>query len=651
MSQELTKKCSWCLKVKPITEFSFRGFNKKTKKHERRNFCKDCCKLKKKHKNVYRVDDLERPIPLNKDGVILVRTSPTYGEIMRDYENENLIKRLSDIILKIVRYDYSRLSALTKEEFETKTSYKGSDELYQKVVSYATSQLCDKGRLETSSFTFDEDGVYLVIGDSFGKHCKTKMFDLLKALDTCTCFDGYTSFNKVIHLGHALDDDGELSYNWKYFKDRLIFVGKPEELETLHKNKNDYQFSIVQDFVKVGNVICRNQEQISPYSKQSINTLDQYVYKENTIVNLTRHEYFQKNSFGDVFIASTGTLAEPFVAETIKQLDFTDGYKVKECYSNTFSKYRRMKENLAYWQNGCYIIKVKGRITDVTPVRIKKFKGNYCVCVNNEIILSDGTKCKPDETYAVIADAHLPKISIEAFAIALSKLTGNERGIIFLGDLLDGRGVNPHILSRGETLDSDICTEYRYLSNFLKEFSNKYKKILLKGNHECFYDRFAKKFPSLCILFENIEQSIYKDAGVNIYRNNANAPYIYKDVTFVHGSDKMVGQSGRDVYDKIAKTFNTSTKVMGHTHRPAIFRDVYSVGCLASEDQEYNSTYTSNWKNGMAFVHYYNNIPFVELVNFNGCSPVDTKVNKLYNRVIDRFLTKRVQIPFCLNPF
>lgn len=613
MSQESTKKCRCCLKIKPITEFSFRGYNEKTKKHERRNFCKDCCKLKKKHKNVYRVDDLEKTFPLNE----VVNAQTIYSKIVNDYENETLIKHLSDIILKIVRYDYNRLSALTKEEFETKTSYKGSDELYQKVISYATSQLCDKGRLETSSLTFDEDGVYLVIGDSFGKHCKTKMFDLLKAFDKYISFEGRASFNKIIHLGHALDDDGELSYNWKYFKDRLIFVGKPEELETLHKNKSAYQFSIVQDFVKIGNVVCRNQEQISSYSKQSINTLDQYIYKENTIVNLTRHEYFQKNSMNDVFIASTGTLAEPFVAETIKQLDFTDGYKVKECYSNTFSKYRKMKENLAYWQNGCFLLAVKNGKTLVKPIRIKKVEKEYCFCSNGFIVSSNGTTTKVDEKFAVIADAHLPFINLKAFAIALSQLTGYEDGIIFLGDLLDGRGVNPHILSKGEPVFSCISDEYKKLTFFLRQFSCFSKKIVLKGNHEDFYNRFARKYPSLANLFKSIENSIYKVTGAQVNCSDANAPYIYGDVTFVHGSDKMVGQSGRDVYDKIAKTFTTSTKVMGHTHRPAIFRDVYSVGCLARKEQGYNSAYTSNWKHGMAFVSYYKNVPFVELVNFS----------------------------------
>ena len=648
MSQESTKKCRCCLKIKPITEFSFRGYNEKTKKHERRNFCKDCCKLKKKHKNVYRVDDLEQPIPLNNNGCILVRTSPTYGEIMRDYENENLIKRLSDIILKVVRYDYNRLSALTKEEFETKIGYKGSDELYRKVISYATAQLCDKGRLETSSLTFDEDGVYLVIGDSFGKHCKTKMFDLLKAFDKYISFEGRASFNKIIHLGHALDDDGELSYNWKYFKDRLIFVGKPEELETLHKNKNDYQFSIVQDFVKVGNVICRNQEQISPYSKQSINTLDQYIYKENTIVNLTRHEYFQKNSMNDVFIASTGTLAEPFVAETIKQLDFTDGYKVKECYSSTFSKYRKMKENLAYWQNGCFLIQIKNGKTNVVPLRIKKIGKEYCVCNKGIVVSSNGEIVKADETYAVIADAHLPFINMKAFACMLDELSYDEKGIIFLGDLLDGRGVNPHILDRGEVPTACVADEYRKLVLFFKEFSNRCEKILLRGNHEDFYNRFARKYPSLFTLFESIEKSIYDNAGVDVHYYDVNAPFIYKDVTFVHGSDKMVGQSGRDVYDKIAKTFNTSTKVMGHTHRPAIFRDVYSVGCLADKNQGYNSVYTSNWKYGMAFVHYYKNVPFVELVNFSAYHD-NNDVEECKKRLIHSFVYDEVELPLTLG--
>ena len=307
-----------------------------------------------------------------------------------------------------------------------------------------------------------------------------------------------------------------------------------------------------------------------------------------------------------------------------------------------------MKENLVYWQNGCYIIQIKCGKTNVIPLRIKKIGKEYCVCNKGIVVSSNGKIVKADETYAVIADAHLPFINMKAFACMLAQLSYEEKGIIFLGDLLDGRGVNPHILDRGEVPTACVADEYRKLVLFFKEFSNRCEKILLRGNHEDFYNRFARKYPSLFTLFESIEKSIYDNAGVDVHYYDVNAPFIYKDVTFVHGSDKMVGQSGRDVYDKIAKTFNTSTKVMGHTHRPAIFRDVYSVGCLADKNQGYNSVYTSNWKYGMAFVHYYKNVPFVELVNFSAYHD-NNDVEECKKRLIHSFVYDEVELPLTLG--
>jgi hypothetical protein len=183
-----------------------------------------------------------------------------------------------------------------------------------------------------------EDGVYLICGDSFGKHTKTKMFELLEQI-----IKGL-EVSKVIHIGEALDDDNEVSNLWKSLSAECYFIAKSNEIQELHKQQTMYGFKVVKDYIMVGDVKVINQEAIQPYTIKSLSNLDSYVYNTPTICNCTRHEYFSRNHYeGEVFTASPGTLAKPFVKKVVKTFSFTDGFKSKMCYSNNFIKYRRMK--------------------------------------------------------------------------------------------------------------------------------------------------------------------------------------------------------------------------------------------------------------------------------------------------------------------
>jgi predicted phosphodiesterase len=60
------------------------------------------------------------------------------------------------------------------------------------------------------------NGRYLVVSDSHGKHTSRGMFRLLNNLNNNLKFDA------VIHIGHILDDDNDISYLWKDFSNFIV---------------------------------------------------------------------------------------------------------------------------------------------------------------------------------------------------------------------------------------------------------------------------------------------------------------------------------------------------------------------------------------------------------------------------------------------
>lgn len=50
-----------------------------------------------------------------------------------------------------------------------------------------------------------------MVSDSHGKHTTRGTFRLLNVLNN------YFNFDSIIHVGHILDDDNDISYLWKDF--------------------------------------------------------------------------------------------------------------------------------------------------------------------------------------------------------------------------------------------------------------------------------------------------------------------------------------------------------------------------------------------------------------------------------------------------
>lgn len=571
---ENTRVCSCCGKEFPIDNFSFRGEIDKDGNPKRRNTCRECVSLKDKERKKKKAEECQQ-----------------------------FVKAL----LEFCRYEIERLNNIDKSSFE---NFIGQEcENFELIRKSAMLVLASQGLCSEDKKDFG-DGVYLICGDSFGKHTKSNMFALISQI-----IEEF-GVSKVIHIGEALDDDNEVSNLWKNINADCYFVAKANELQELYNQQKLYGFSVVKDYVMIGDIKIINQESIQPYTTKSLSNLDSYVYNTPTICNCTRHEYFQRNHYsGNVFTASPGTMAKPFVKKVVKTFSFTDGFKSKMCYSNNFIKYRRMKEVAEnYWQNGIILIDVKDGKSYVNMVRIKCDGENYFTVTNGRIF----NTCKEENfdlsTTLVLADAHAPYEDYKAMNLFKAVVDTDNfcDKVITIGDMVDGKSVNPHtnIGSEGDALTEIISMNKIF--GFIKDCGK--ERVALEGNHFNFYERFFKKgFSSLGSLGKAIYNSILNDCGFNFIP--LKTPYITENTVYWHGSENFFGQNGSQ-QEKLAKNFNQSIVVCGHTHSPSIRYDSYSIPCLCKLNQGYNTPANSNWGQGFAFVYEYNGESFCQVINF-----------------------------------
>ena len=578
-----TKICKKCGKEKPIYEFSFKGRCLSDGTKVRRSKCKSCLK---KEDSIYRE------------------------------KKKSLINELSKVLLNVVNYDSKRLFEITEDAFRNKVSIDFSFN-FEEIQKKSLSILESKGLLEKSFINFTEDGFYLIVGDSFGKHCKTKMFDLIKKIDE------HLSLKQIIHIGCMVDDTDQISNLWKDFSNKLTVVGKPEELPIVYKYKKEYNFNIVLNNVQIGLidvVTVKNQELINHYSRTSIRSLDQYVYNGRFIVNSTKHEYFSRSVNGNngfkESISSPGTIAEPHIRKTIKQIDFTDGYKIKEAYTTSFSKYRKMNELTKYWQNGAIIIEVCNGVPYIHPIRIKKSNNDYFTVVGGIIVDTSEESSINVEKNLIISDIHLPNhcnSSVNLLSKIIDKFKFNN--VLILGDLWDNTALNPHESSFG--INGDMLSDLLHTSYFLKYLKNRSENIiLLGGNHDIgFTRRYLDKIPSLYSLLKHVIMKCLYESGVNKFISDRDV-YETNSCVYHHGSDRMFGLGNGNILEKYAKVFFGKTCVIGHVHYMGITKDTYSVPCLCNYDQGYNSIICSNWEKGMAIEYKYKGESFIDLISF-----------------------------------
>jgi len=555
-------------------------------------------------------------------------TSPEDIEESEDVEGTK--QKLSDALVQLCRHDKDRLKEIEEDEFVRKTNI----DKKALPVSFETVKTMASDYLDSLGFGNPEEvilkaGTYIVVGDSHGKHTKSPVFYLIKELANLIKAD------KIIHVGHILDDDNDISYDMGLFGDKLLVVAKSEELRMVQdqRNTNNFKYDIVRGGIQVGNDLnITNQELIGDYVKTSLSSLDSHIFDEKVIVNNHRLEWSQKCSEGEAtsYIISPGALCIKHIGKTIKQIDFEDNRIVKQAFTEGFSKYRRMKHMYDYWDQGAIVIHVnaKGEHT-IIPCLIRKLgKKEYATSYFDKIITNNGLR-NPEKKIFVSADMHSPNQDNTALDIQEQICKDYKPDILVnIGDSHDYRALNHHDLDKGNVIKGNILDESAQVHYSLKRMANWAKeKYIIYGNHERFAEDFVAKFPQfgkyldfqfICDL-ENLGYNMVDLKGV----------LKVGPTKFVHGDMTMYGQTGNKL-EKAARTFK-GTVFIGHMHYPAVRYGTYSVGLSGKLDQIYNEPNASTWIHGFGLCNHYRGFDFPTTIAINKNCNINAKTYKAVN--------------------
>lgn len=544
--------------------------------------------------------------------------------------SEEAIKKLTNSLIELCRDDKDRLDEIGEEDFLRKVNLE-KDEMpisFREIKKFANDYLNSLGYGNPEEMTLGE-GTYIIIGDSHGKHTKTPLFHLLKEVEREVCP------NRIIHVGHILDDDNDISHNMGKLKN-LTIVAKVEELRVVQeqRNKYDFNYEIVRDNINLGNdLVITNQDLIGDYVKTSIGSLDSHIFEEKMIVNNHKLEWAQKCSDGEdvSYIVSPGCVCEKHKSKTVKQIDFSDGKAVKQAYVDSFSKYRRMKHMYDYWDQGFLIVHIdkSGKHT-IIPCLIRKINDEvYATSYFDKIITNNGVQ-RPDKKIFIVADMHSPNQDNNALDIQ-EQICKEYKPDAFvnIGDTHDYRSLNHHEMERGRIITEDVLDESAQVYSCLKRMSTWAKeKYIIFGNHERFSNDFVARYPQLkkCLDFKficDIDELNYKLIDLK-------GVLKLGPTKFIHGDLAMFGQSGNKL-EKTARTFS-GTVFVGHVHYPAIRFGSLSVGLSGKLDQKYNEPHASTWVHGFGLCNHYKGFSFpttVAIIN-NKCI-INKKIYKPVN--------------------
>jgi len=542
-------------------------------------------------------------------------------EESQDVEFDTFVSAL----VELSRYDINRLKTISIKEFERKTN---SFEYMQKhnfeeIRESAIKNLQDMGYCHPEVCEYGT-GTYLIVGDAHGKHTKRSMFKLLKQV----CDE--VGIDEVIHVGHLLDDDNDISFCWKDL-DNVSILSCIEELETIqnkiNSEKNDfiknkvsapYNFSITRKKIKLGSLTVMNQNLITDYTKTFVKSLDQQIFNESVVSNLHRHEMFSRTTYNDSqIVGSPGCLCEKHIVKTIKQIDVASGYQVKLAMPKGFKKYRRMEDMYNFWEQGMFIVHVdEDGDFSIVPCRIKIVDGKYTTSYFDMIITEDGVD-KPDTKIFINSDMHCDRHDIGILDIQDQIVKDYKPDVYFnMGDMQNNASLNHHEMEKGYPTDKSVIAENSTLHNILRKTSEwADKKYFIYGNHERFSKDFWRKYPQLRELIDSLLFSAIEKYDFNMVKHLDVSQIA--DTTFVHGDMRLYNQTGMAM-EKFARTYKNNV-VMGHVHYTAIRFGCYTIGLTGKLDQEYNEPNGSNWIQGCGTCNIYKDVSFISnysIVNY-----------------------------------
>jgi len=516
------------------------------------------------------------------------------------YENEVLVKQLVDALLTVSRHGLDRLNRIKEKEFLLKVNIE-KDRMpltFNELKMKAEEDLEMLGHKNPECLELNE-GTYIVVGDSHGKHTKKSMFELLKNVNR------HIKPDKIIHVGHILDDDNDISYDWGEFKN-LVILSRVEELRMVQDQRNKFNFSyeIIRKYINLGDLIIINQDMIQDYVRSSIGSLDSEIFDEKVIVNCHRQELFPRCSHENPsYLASAGCLCEDHIVKTIKQIDFTDGRVVKQAFHDGFIKYRRMRHMCKYWERGMLVLHVnkEGQHT-IIPCSIQKTSKGFVTSYFDKMITSKGI-CNPEKKIFIHGDMHCILHDNKVLDIQENICKDYKPDIcVNVGDTLNYSSLNHHEMDRGVAIDQKLLDEGAGTYHVLKRVRRWAKEChLMYGNHERFAQDFADKFPQFGEYLDFKFVCSIESLGYQLTK--------LKDVLqigsakFVHGDITMYGQPGSKL-EKASRTFGHNVFI-GHIHYPALRFGCYSVGLSGQLDQKYNEPTAQRWIHGFGLCNQY----------------------------------------------
>jgi predicted DNA-binding protein YlxM (UPF0122 family) len=517
-------------------------------------------------------------------------------------DSEALIAQLVDALVVLSRRESERLNNIKETEFRRKVNFE-VDPLpisFSEIKKQADSVLESLGLKNPEEISMGE-GTYVIVGDSHGKFTKTEMFELLHNVNK------ELKPKRIIHLGHLIDDDNDISYNWGKFNN-LTIVSKVEELHMVQDQRNKFNFSydIVRGCVVLGNdLVVMNQDLISDYVKTPISSLDAEIFDKKAIVNCHRLELFPKCSEENevAYVASPGALCEKHIVRTIKQIDFEESKTIKQANWTGFSKYRRMKHMCKYWKQGMLVVHVdKNGNHTIIPCLIQSLRKGVATSYFDKIISSTGVH-KPTKKIFITADSHSPNHDCNVLDVQEQIVKDYKPDVyVNMGDSADNRTLNHHIMDRGGVIFGDVVEDAASTHKVLKRQSTWAKECHIHhGNHERFAMDFVEKYPQLKELLNFDFLCDVKDLGYGII--GLKKTLKIDNTTFIHGDMKLFGQTGSKL-EKVSKTFGTCV-FMGDSHYPAMRFDTIVIGLTGELDQKYNEPSASTWINGFGLCNHY----------------------------------------------
>lgn len=517
------------------------------------------------------------------------------------------INKLVVFLIELSRHSSEKMDQIKQPYFLQKAGITKKDLpcKFEEIVEKAKHELKKMGLDYPEELELGE-GTYIVVGDSHGKHTKRACFAMLDKLVK------HINPVNIIHIGHALDDDGEISYLWEKFSN-CIFLAKQEELKHLAELNFDYQ--LVRNEIRLGKLSVVSQDMIQDYTNTFIGNINPQMFPDSVIVNSHKHEMDSRTlSDESSIIASPGCLCEPHIVRTIRQIDFWDNKTVRVSYPDSFIKYRRMKHICKTWEQGVLIVNVdKDGNWDIHPCRINKIGASFSVSYFDKIITSEGV-FDPEKKLMFVGDAHCSSHdpAILDMQEQFAKLYKPD-SLVDVGDLSDHRSFNHHIMEQsGFAILSNCLKENAHAHHILKRRNDWAKEQhLIIGNHERFPADLVARFPQFTDIFNNTTMLDLNSLKIKI--TGLKEVLNMGSVKFIHGDVKMYGAKGLKS-DKVCQTFGRDT-VYGHVHYPSIRSGCYTVGLTGKLDQDYNEPTASRWVHGFGYVNIFKGKSYISLVN------------------------------------